>query len=82
MKTFLYQLTAADGSTSRVRLFVEHENNHYVCSSAAIDERGVERSEQGSLAPRFYGETIEQSLRRMVTALENSYEDVERIEGS
>lgn len=80
-KTSIYRITASDGSISHVKVLLERENDHYVCWSVAVDDAGNEIAERHSMTPRFYGITEEQSLRRMLTALENSYEEVERLEG-
>lgn len=71
-----YQYTDKDGRTAYVRVAVEAQNDHFVASSIAIDGDGRPLSEKTAMAPRFYGLTKTQALRRMTDALENSHEDL------
>jgi len=66
--------TRADGSSTRFALEVFEEGDHWASTLARLDERG--QPEAARVAPRFYGLTAEQARRRMISVLENDYDDV------
>jgi hypothetical protein len=63
-----------DGARVRYLLEVFEEESHWTSTLARLDERG--EPEPGLAAPRFYGLTAEQARRRMITLLENDYDQV------
>jgi hypothetical protein len=71
-----YQYTDKDGRTAYVRIAVESQDDHFVATSIPIDGDGRPLAEGAAMAPRFYGLTKSQALRRMTDALENSHEDL------
>jgi hypothetical protein len=64
----------ADGERTLYLLEVFPEGDHWASTLARLDERGEPEATQ--VAPRFYGLTEEQARRRMITVLENEYDDV------
>lgn len=81
MDTHLYRLTDRSGKTSFVKVTVDAEDDHFVSSSTPVDAAGNPLADLGDMAPKFYGVSKDQALRRMVTALENSYDEVEPCRG-
>ncbi|MBI4578638.1 MAG: hypothetical protein HY718_02995 [Planctomycetes bacterium] len=69
---------ASDGRETRYLLEVVQEADHWVSTLGRFSETG--ELESGRVAPRFYGTTVEQARRRMISVLENQYEEV-RVEG-
>jgi hypothetical protein len=76
MPDFFYRAIDAAGERSYFRVRVEPQEDHWVATCEPVDERGHELAAEGPVAPRFYGVHAEQARRRMVSALENQYEDV------
>ncbi len=66
--------TASDGSTTRYVLDVSQEEDHWVSTLSKLTPDG--QIESAKVAPKFYGTTTEQARRRMISVLENQYEDV------
>jgi hypothetical protein len=66
--------TRADGERTQFLLEVFQEGDHWTSTVARLDDRG--EPEATPVAPRFYGLTAEQARRRMITVLENEYDDV------
>ncbi|MBL8880447.1 MAG: hypothetical protein JNG88_15145 [Phycisphaerales bacterium] len=74
-------LAANPGQTAdRYQLTVIQEGDHWTSTLARVDDAGVASS--AKVAPRFYGLTEEQARRKMLTTLENQYEDVRLIRES
>ena len=63
-----------DGRRARFRLEVFQEGDHWTSTLARLDERG--QPETARVAPRFYGLTADQARRRMVSVLENDWDEV------
>lgn len=76
MENYRYRLTDRQGEFSFVLVTVEPQEDHFVSTSIPVDEAGNTVDEVPALAPKFYGVTKEQALRRMTDALENSYDEV------
>lgn len=70
---------APDGTEVRYLLDVTREGEHWASSLARFAADGS--VEAGRVAPRFYGTTEEQARRRMITVLENQYEEVRSLGG-
>ncbi len=64
----------ADGSEHRFVLEVFQEGEHWTARLARLDDAG--NLEDARIAPVFYGLTQEQARRKMLSVLENQYEDV------
>lgn len=62
------------GRETRYLLEISQEGDHWTSTLARLDERG--QPEAAAVAPRFYGLSYEQARRRMVSVLENQYEDI------
>ena len=77
MESRRYRLTDRNGAQTFVRVTVEPQEDHFVSSSLPVDSKGNLLDQVPALAPKFYGVTQEQALRRMTDALENSYDEVE-----
>ena len=77
MKPLIYRTEDRAGKIAYVQVKVDTQDDHFVSSSLPVDASGNVLNENGALAPKFYGMTPEQALRRMVDALENSFEDVQ-----
>lgn len=76
MPDFFYRAIDGGGGRSFFRVRVEPQEEHWVATCEPVDEGGHDRPAEGPVAPRFYGVSAEQARRRMVTALENQYDDV------
>jgi len=63
-----------DGAETRYLLEVFPEGEHWTSTLARLDARGEPESER--VAPRFYGLTADQARRRMISVLENDYDEV------
>ena len=63
-----------DGRRARFLLEVFAEGDHWASTLARLDERG--EPEATRVAPRFYGLTADQARRRMISVLENDWDDV------
>lgn len=63
-----------DGRRARFLLEVFEEGDHWTSTLARLDERG--EPEAVRVAPRFYGVTAEQARRRMISVLENEWDEV------
>ena len=79
MESRRYRLTDKQGVQSYVSVTVEPQEDHFVSSSIPVDNVGNILDQVPALAPKFYGVTKEQALRRMTDALENSYDEVELL---
>jgi hypothetical protein len=66
--------TREDGRRARFVLEVFREGDHWTSTLARLDERG--QPETARVAPRFYGLTADQARRRMVSVLENDWDEV------
>lgn len=64
----------ADGAETRYLLEVAREADHWVSTLSKLAASG--EVESAKVAPRFYGTSEQQARRRMVTVLENQYEEV------
>lgn len=62
------------GTSTRYLLEVFQEGDHWASTLARLDARG--EPEPTRVAPRFYGISAEQARRRMITVLENDYDEV------
>lgn len=69
-------LTATKKGHAPVRYLLEvfEDGDHWTSTLAKLDARG--EPESGRVAPRFYGLSAEQARRRMITVLENDYDEV------
>ncbi len=69
-------LVASDsgGGETRYLLEVFQEDDHWTSVLRRLDEAG--KPQEDRVAPRFYGFSAEQARRRMVSVLENQYEEV------
>lgn len=69
-------LVASDdrGAETRYLLEVFQENDHWTSTLRQLDEHGEPL--EARVAPRFYGVSAEQARRRMLSVLENQYEEV------
>jgi hypothetical protein len=63
-----------NGAETRFLLEVTQEGERWASTLARLDPEG--RPEPVAIAPRFYGLTAEQARRRMITVLENDYDEV------
>lgn len=63
-----------DGRETRYLLEVFEEGDHWASTLAQLDEKGMPL--EARVAPRFYGATAEAARRKMITVLENQYEEV------
>lgn len=66
--------TKENGDQDRFVLEVCQEGDHWASTLSRLDAHG--EPEPAKVAPRFYGLTEEQARRRMISVLENQYEDV------
>ena len=55
---------------------VEFEDDRWAATCREVDEQGDELPDAVAVAPKFYGVTAEQAHRRMVTVLENTYDEL------
>jgi hypothetical protein len=62
------------GEPTRYLLEVFEDGDHWTSTLARLDARGEPETTQ--VAPRFYGLSAEQARRRMITVLENDYDEV------
>jgi hypothetical protein len=70
----LVTATARDGTRGRYLLEVIEEGDHWTSTLARVTvDGGLDTTR---VAPRFYGLTHDQARRRMLTVLENDYDDV------
>jgi hypothetical protein len=69
--------TTKDGAEARYLLEVFPEGDHWTSTVARLDARG--EPEPVRVAPRFYGLTADQARRRMISALENDYDEVQPL---
>ena len=69
-------LEARRRTGERVRYLLEvfEEGDHWTSTLAKLDAHGAPGGEK--VAPRFYGLTADQARRRMLTVLENDYDEV------
>ena len=64
----------SDGVRARYVLEVFEEGDHWTSTLAKLDAHG--EPEAARAAPRFYGFTREQARRRMISVLENDFDEV------
>jgi hypothetical protein len=64
----------SDALPARFLLEVWHDGERWTSTLARLNAAG--EPEPASVAPRFYGLTAEQARRRMITALENEWDEV------
>ena len=69
-----------DGATIRYLLEVFPEGEHWTSTLAKLDTRG--EPESARVAPRFYGLSADQARRRMISVLENEYDEVRPLPGA
>ncbi|TWT41114.1 hypothetical protein RAS1_38070 [Phycisphaerae bacterium RAS1] len=74
MPTEILVATAVDGRTTRYLLDVFQDGQTWTSTLRKLNERGEPLD--AAVAPRFYGVSQEQARRRMISVLENQYEDV------
>lgn len=55
---------------------IEFEDDRWVATCQESNAAGEELGVATAVAPKFYGVTAEQAHRRMVEALENTYDEV------
>lgn len=67
----------AEGEETKYLLEVTQEADHWVSMLSKLAASG--EVESAKVAPRFYGTSEQQARRRMVTVLENQYDEV-RVE--
>lgn len=79
MSAFLYRTVDVSGGISHILITVEPQDDHFASSTMPVDSEGNRLEAISPLAPKFYGVTEEQAHRRMVAALENSFEEVELL---
>lgn len=79
MATELLIATDEEGRQTRFRLDLFEEGGTWVSTLRKLDDRG--RPLDAAVAPRFYGVTREQARRRMISVLENQFEDVQPAPG-
>jgi hypothetical protein len=68
-----------DGRETRFLLEISRQGDHWVSTLSRFAPGGELESVQ--VAPRFYGTTEEQARRRMITVLENQYDEVQSLGG-
>jgi hypothetical protein len=69
--------TAPDGTETRYVLDVTQEGDHWASTLGKLGPGG--EMESARVAPRFYGITEDQARRRMISALENQFEEVRSL---
>jgi len=62
------------GEQGRFVLEVFHDGERWTSTLARMNDAG--EAQAATIAPRFYGLTAEQARRRMLTALENEFDEV------
>ncbi|MBK8915350.1 MAG: hypothetical protein IPM64_12260 [Phycisphaerales bacterium] len=67
----------AAGGRQRFLLEVFAEGEHWTSTLTPLAADGRERTER--VAPRFYGSTAEQARRRMLSTLEDRFEEVNAV---
>lgn len=67
-----------DGNEVRFALEVFEQGAHWTSTLARLDAAGAALDDK--VAPRFYGTTAEQARRRMLSVLENQYEDIQPVQ--
>jgi hypothetical protein len=79
MADHFYRATTPTGDQKIFRVQVQEGDGRFRSLCDQVDDRGDPVQEASAVAPRFYGVTAAQALRRMVQVLENSYEQVEEV---
>ncbi len=59
-------------------IHVELIDDRWVSTCREVDAEGREKPGGEAVAPRFYGVTADQAHRRMLDALENTFDEVAR----
>ena len=80
MSWHVYRASKSDSEPFWFGIRVEFDDGHWVATCRRVDEHGRERSESAAVAPAFYGVTAEQAHRRMLSVLENSYDELTPVE--
>jgi hypothetical protein len=65
----------ADGREKRYLLEVFAEGDHWASTLSQLNEKGLPLDT--TVAPRFYGLTADAARRKMLSVLENQYDEVE-----
>lgn len=78
MRTEIYLASNPGQPAARFVLTVFEDGDHWTSTLARVDDG--KHASSAKVAPRFYGLTEEQARRRMLTTLENQYEDVRLIQ--
>lgn len=76
MPWYVYKASKSDSGPCWFGIRVEFEDGRWVATCRRVDEQGRELAESAAVAPAFYGVTAEQAHRRMLSVLENSYDDL------
>jgi len=79
MPEHFFQTRDGKGAVRFFRITIEREGDHFAATCSAVDAKGRELPDAPQAAPRFYGLDAQQALRRMVQALENSYDEVSAV---
>jgi hypothetical protein len=67
--------TDAHGRSVRFQLDVFADGDHWTSTLARLNEHDT--PDESRVAPRFYGVSADQARRRMISVLENQYEDLQ-----
>lgn len=78
MSREILAVTTAEGVIQRYALDVFAEGEHWTSTLARLDAGGNPLGE--NVAPRFYGTSADAARRRMLTILENQFEDVRVVQ--
>ena len=70
----IFLVRKGDGERGRFVLEVFHDGERWTSTLARLDDAG--ETQAATIAPRFYGLTADQARRRMLTALENEFDEV------
>ena len=76
MASFLYRASNGEDRPRWFRIAVRQEQDRWIATCKEVDRDGNEQVGGGEVAPAFYGLTMDQAHRRMLTALENGFSDV------
>ncbi len=76
MPFHLYQAWNEGGAPRWFGILIEYDEDRWVCTCREVDSAGRELPGGAQVTPKFYGVTAEQAHRRMVDALENTYDEV------
>lgn len=76
MPYHLYKARNASEPPHWFGVHVEFDDDHWMSTCRETDDHGRELPDAEEVAPRFYGVTASQAHRRMVDALEQTFEEV------